>query len=315
MARVAKAMTMAAKTLTAAAAGGAGADGGAGERAAHAGKDGVGRVEQLARYIGARGHRANQDEEWNHRQRVGARQREWHRAEHLQRLVPAIERGIAGQPARCQCEPDRHARENEEQQPDHPQDADRRDAHLPGSRANSIAAAAIPAPIMPASTGIQYHRRGSARSEVTSLNAAESRAATQPCQAIAAITSTASMPATRRNHGTQRGAQPSMMSTTICSSRRKLAGSARKKVQASSSSTSSRVPRTGKLTVARSTTSATVSSIIAASAMLAAQPQTAAAVLRNFNSRNSWRSWRASPTARASSCTPRAPAGLFPRSP
>ena len=64
----------------------AGANRGVGKRAAEPREHGVGRFEELARHAGARGDRAHQDEERHHRERIGARELEGHRAEHGERL-------------------------------------------------------------------------------------------------------------------------------------------------------------------------------------------------------------------------------------
>ena len=75
----------------------AGADGGIGERAAHAGEHRVAGLEQLGRHVAARGDRAHQDEQRNDRERIGAGELIGHEAEHLQRRRPAVDRGIAEQ--------------------------------------------------------------------------------------------------------------------------------------------------------------------------------------------------------------------------
>src|SRR5262249_53764094 len=146
----------------------AGADGGVGERAAHAGEERVGGLEQLLRHVAARGDRAHQDEERDDGERIGARQGEWHGAEHLQRPAPAVDGGVAEEPARGEREADRHAEEDQQQQADDAEDADQPDAHFSPSFVKNITAAASADPIMPASTGAQYQMRGMARSEVTS---------------------------------------------------------------------------------------------------------------------------------------------------
>ena len=74
---------------------GAGADAGIGQRTADAGKHRIAGLEQFARHPGARRHRPHQDEQRDHRQRIGAGHLERHEAGHLQRRLPSVDCHIA----------------------------------------------------------------------------------------------------------------------------------------------------------------------------------------------------------------------------
>ena len=108
---------------------GAGDDGGGGEPAADMADPGIGRVVEIAAHAGGAGDVAHQHEHRNDRKLVEARDREGFRAQRRQRMLPAADGDVAEEPGNQHRQADRHAQDEQQEQPGDADEPDRGVAH------------------------------------------------------------------------------------------------------------------------------------------------------------------------------------------